>query len=119
MWPWAATEYLLAALVLAFDFALSFPSHRHFDTMVRTLVRAGRARGMVAASLSTGKREEAYSLCQMHYAVTGFAPVGAGSGGGAGGVRKGGAGGGGAGGDAPTNALARFAKEFELQLPAV
>lgn len=86
--------------------------------MVRTLVRAGRARGMVAASLSTGKRDEAYSLCQMHYAVvTGPTPVGAaGSGGGAGGVRKGDAGGD-AGGHRPTNALTRFAKEFGLQLP--
>lgn len=77
---------------------------RHFDTMIRTLVRAGRARGMVAASLATRKREEAYSLCQMHYAVTGSAPVEAGSGG---------------AGAAPTNALTRFAKEFGLQLPPV
>lgn len=84
--------------------------------MVRTLVRAGRARGMVAASLAAGKREEAYSVCQMHYAVNAAAsapgPVGAG------GVREDGGGGGGDAGG-PTNALTRFAKEFRLQLPPV
>lgn len=82
--------------------------------MVRTLMRAGRTRGMVAASLAAEKREEAYSLCQMHYAVTASAaasaPVGVG------GVRKEDA-----GGDAsvPTNALTRFAREFGLQLSPV
>lgn len=90
--------------------------------MVRTLVRAGRTRGMVAAALAAGKREEAYSLCQMHYAVTTAttpAPVGAGSGG-SGGARNGDAdddGDDGAG--FPANALTRFAKEFGLQLPSV
>lgn len=83
------------------DVTFVYRLFRHFDAMVRTLVRAGRARGMVAASLATGKRDEAYSLCQMHYAVSTAAA----------GVRKGG-GGGDAG--APTNALARFAKEFGL-----
>eukprot|EP00752_Nemacystus_decipiens_P005910 g5342.t1 len=93
---------------------------RHFDTMVCTLVRAGRARGMVAASLAAGKREEAYSLCQMHYAVIG-PEWGRGAGrGGADGARQGGVAVGGAGSvDAPTNALARFAQEFGLQLPHV
>lgn len=87
--------------------------------MVRTLVRAGRARGMVAASLATGKRKEAYSLCQMHYAVTASARVvGAGSGGG-GGAGKEGAAGGDALANAPINALTRFATEFRLQLPPV
>ena len=85
--------------------------------MVRTLVRAGRARGMVAASLAAGKRNEAYSLCQMHYAVSTAATVGTGIEA-AGGVSKEAGGSGGATG-APTNALARFAKEFGLRLPAV
>lgn len=84
--------------------------------MVRTLVRAGRARGMVAASLATGKREEAYGLCQMHYAVAAAAATASSAvgNGGAGGVRKQEGGGGSV---AANNALTRFAKEFGLQLP--
>ena len=89
--------------------------------MVRTLVRAGRARGMVAASLAAGKCDEAYSLCRVHYAVSTAATVGIGSEA-AGGVSEEdgdvGVGVGGATG-ALTIALARFAKEFGLQLPPV
>lgn len=88
--------------------------------MVRTLVRGGRARGMVASSLATEKREEAYGLCQMHYAfaaaATAAANASAVGNGGGGGMRKE-EGGGDSG--APKNALTRFAKEFGLQLPGV
>ena len=40
---------------------------RHFDAMAAALVRAGRARGVVADCLASGRREEAHALCQKHY----------------------------------------------------
>lgn len=80
--------------------------------MVSTLVRAGRARGMVAASLAAGKRQEAYSLCQMHYGAA-AAVVANGIEHGRGGGAAAGAGGG------SRNSLERFAKEFSLKLPPV
>ncbi|CAM9113704.1 unnamed protein product [Scytosiphon promiscuus] len=94
---------------------------RHFDVMACTLVRTGRARGMVVAALAAGNREEAYSLCQMHYAVGAPAPTDVEDGDGA--VTAVAAGerskveGDGGGGDATSskNFLARFAVEYGLQ----
>lgn len=74
--------------------------------MARTLVQAGRARGLVVDSLVAGKREEAYRLCQMHYAVSAASAA--------------------CGEPSPResitasqNALTRFAEEFGLQVPPV
>lgn len=38
--------------------------------MAAALVRAGRARGVVADCLALGEREEAHALCRMHYSNT-------------------------------------------------
>lgn len=109
--PHPATHFKL-------DVVSSCPD-RHFDVMAHTLLRAGRARGMVAASLAAGNREEAYNLCQMHYAVAAAAPADHANGGGAVADRAKTDGDGCGGTAASKNALSRFAEEFGLQLPPV
>lgn len=82
--------------------------------MASMLVRAGRARGVVAASLARGGRTQALALCRMHYSVQKSLSAGAHTAAGDGRV------------SAPRRAsslnseavLERFAEEFGLELPS-
>ncbi|CAB1115154.1 unnamed protein product [Ectocarpus sp. CCAP 1310/34] len=121
VWGGTANQAILEAVFVWIDERRGWAElrgTRHFHTMVSTLVRAGRARGMVAASLAAGKRQEAYSLCQMHYAAAAAVVVNGiehGRGGGAAAAAAAAAGTGGW----SRNSLERFAKEFDLKLPPV
>lgn len=80
--------------------------------MARTLVRAGRARGIVSACLAEGRRAEAESLSIVHYSYTAQAHT-------AGCRSVGGAvGQGGSTVGSSATALKRFAEEFGLDLPS-
>ncbi|CAN0368930.1 unnamed protein product, partial [Ectocarpus sp. 12 AP-2014] len=119
VWGGTANQVIVEAIFVWIDERRGWAElhgTRHFDAMVSTLVRAGRARGMVAASLAAGKHQEAYSLCQMHYAAAAAVVANGiehGRGGGAAATAAAGTGGG------CRNSLERFAKEFGLKLPPV
>lgn len=80
--------------------------------MACTLVRAGRARGIVSACLAEGRRAEAETLCMAHYSYAAQTRT-------AGCHSLGGAvGQGGSTVGSSATALKRFAEEFGLDLPS-